>query len=204
VRLGHTYDPVGRRWRGAWGGRGLESLCSSLGEPVHAGIFLFIARRILLLQSAVTSAAPRFRLFGGSFLLVRIPVKWALFGTAAVIQHSVFSSPNKTLVNKVTVVMCEEMAVIIRCFQTLHHATVSCIELWAKSGNFSFLCVFLWLYLNFFNNTKRKCWSQWPRDLGHKLSSLARILGSWVRIPFKAWIFVLCAFILCLCCSVYM
>jgi hypothetical protein len=38
---------------------------------------------------------------------------------------------------------------------------------------------------------------QWPRGLGHELSSLALTLGSWVRIPFKAWMFVLCAFILC-------
>jgi hypothetical protein len=36
--------------------------------------------------------------------------------------------------------------------------------------------------------------SQW-----HELSSLALTLGSWVRIPFKAWMSVLYAFILCLC-----
>jgi hypothetical protein len=40
----------------------------------------------------------------------------------------------------------------------------------------------------------------WPRDLRHELSSLARMLGSWVRIPLKAVMFVLCPFILCLCC----
>jgi hypothetical protein len=40
--------------------------------------------------------------------------------------------------------------------------------------------------------------SQWPRALRHELSSLARPLGSWVRIPLKAWMSV-CAFILCLC-----
>jgi hypothetical protein len=39
--------------------------------------------------------------------------------------------------------------------------------------------------------------SQWPRGLRHELSSLARILGSWVRIPLKAW---MSAFILYLCC----
>jgi hypothetical protein len=33
-------------------------------------------------------------------------------------------------------------------------------------------------------------------------SSLARTLGSWVWIPLKAWMSVLCAFILCLCCPV--
>jgi hypothetical protein len=34
------------------------------------------------------------------------------------------------------------------------------------------------------------CWSQWPRGLRHQLSSLARTLGSWGRIPFKAWMSV--------------
>jgi hypothetical protein len=29
--------------------------------------------------------------------------------------------------------------------------------------------------------------SQWPRGLRHELSSLARTLASWVRIPLKAW-----------------
>jgi hypothetical protein len=38
--------------------------------------------------------------------------------------------------------------------------------------------------------------SWWPRGLGHELSSLARTLGSWVRIPLKAWMSVY-AFILC-------
>jgi hypothetical protein len=37
--------------------------------------------------------------------------------------------------------------------------------------------------------------------LRHELSLLARTLGSWVRIPLKAWMYV-CAFILCLCCPV--
>jgi hypothetical protein len=41
--------------------------------------------------------------------------------------------------------------------------------------------------------------SQWPRGLRHELSSPARALGSWVRIPLKAW---MSAFILCLCCPV--
>jgi hypothetical protein len=30
------------------------------------------------------------------------------------------------------------------------------------------------------------CLSQWPRVLRHELSSLARTLGSWVRIPLEA------------------
>jgi hypothetical protein len=32
--------------------------------------------------------------------------------------------------------------------------------------------------------------SQWPRDLRHKPFSLARMLGSWVRNPVKAWMSV--------------
>jgi hypothetical protein len=35
----------------------------------------------------------------------------------------------------------------------------------------------------------------------HELSSLARTLGSGIRIPLKAWV-SLCAFILCFCCHV--
>jgi hypothetical protein len=34
------------------------------------------------------------------------------------------------------------------------------------------------------------CRSQWPRGLRHKLSSLARTLASWVRIPLKTWMSV--------------
>jgi hypothetical protein len=37
--------------------------------------------------------------------------------------------------------------------------------------------------------------NQRPRGLSHELSPLARTLGSWVRIPLKAWMFM-CAFIL--------
>jgi hypothetical protein len=29
--------------------------------------------------------------------------------------------------------------------------------------------------------------SQWPRGVRHELSSFARTLGSWVRIPVEAW-----------------
>jgi hypothetical protein len=32
--------------------------------------------------------------------------------------------------------------------------------------------------------------SQWARGLRHELSSLARTLGSWVRIPLEAWMSV--------------
>jgi hypothetical protein len=41
--------------------------------------------------------------------------------------------------------------------------------------------------------------SQLSRGLRHELSSLARTLVSWVRIPLKSWLFVY-AFIPCLCC----
>jgi hypothetical protein len=37
------------------------------------------------------------------------------------------------------------------------------------------------------------CRSQWPRGLRYELSSLARTLGSWFRIPLKAWMSV-CGF----------
>jgi hypothetical protein len=43
--------------------------------------------------------------------------------------------------------------------------------------------------------------SQCPRGLRHELSSPARTLGSWVKIPLKAWMSI-CASILCLCCRV--
>jgi hypothetical protein len=36
-------------------------------------------------------------------------------------------------------------------------------------------------------NTSRP---QWPSDLSHELSSLARTLGSWVRIPLQVWMYV--------------
>jgi hypothetical protein len=39
--------------------------------------------------------------------------------------------------------------------------------------------------------------SQWPTGLRHELSSLDRVLGSWVWIPLKLWVSVLCAEILC-------
>jgi hypothetical protein len=41
-----------------------------------------------------------------------------------------------------------------------------------------------------------RCRSQWPRGLRHELSSLARTLGSCVRIPLKAWmsVYIYCVF----------
>jgi hypothetical protein len=41
------------------------------------------------------------------------------------------------------------------------------------------------------------CRSQWPRCLRRQLCSLARLMESWIRIPLKIWMPVLCAFILC-------
>jgi hypothetical protein len=43
------------------------------------------------------------------------------------------------------------------------------------------------------------CRSQWPRGLKHELSSLARTLGSWVRIPLRAWMFGVCMRLFCVC-----
>jgi hypothetical protein len=39
--------------------------------------------------------------------------------------------------------------------------------------------------------------SEWPRGLRHEMSSLARTLESWVRVPLKTWMFVCVS--LCLC-----
>jgi hypothetical protein len=40
--------------------------------------------------------------------------------------------------------------------------------------------------------------SQWPRGLRRR-SAAERLLGSWVRIPLRVWMFVACE---CLCCQV--
>jgi hypothetical protein len=40
------------------------------------------------------------------------------------------------------------------------------------------------------------CRSQWPHSLRHELSSPAQTLGSWVRIPLKAWMSV-CVYSVC-------
>jgi hypothetical protein len=42
--------------------------------------------------------------------------------------------------------------------------------------------------LNFSISNIRR--SQWSRGLSHELSSLGQKLGSWVRIPFEAWMSV--------------
>jgi hypothetical protein len=44
-------------------------------------------------------------------------------------------------------------------------------------------------------NDVELCRSQWSRGLMHELSSLARKLGSWVRIPVKAWMSVCVSFV---------
>jgi hypothetical protein len=38
----------------------------------------------------------------------------------------------------------------------------------------------------------------WPRGLRHELSSLARTLGSCIRVPLKAWMSV-CVRLFCVC-----
>jgi hypothetical protein len=38
--------------------------------------------------------------------------------------------------------------------------------------------------------------SQWPRGLRHEMSSPVRTLGSWVRIPLKAWISAFILFVM--------
>jgi hypothetical protein len=46
-------------------------------------------------------------------------------------------------------------------------------------------------FIRLFRHTNRpRCRSQWPRGLRHELSSPARTMGSWVRIPPKAWMSV--------------
>jgi hypothetical protein len=47
------------------------------------------------------------------------------------------------------------------------------------------------------SNTQTLCRSQWPRGLRHELSSLARTLGSWVRILLGAWMSVCVCVALC-------
>jgi hypothetical protein len=56
--------------------------------------------------------------------------------------------------------------------------------------------------LLFMDDIPTGCRWQWPHGLRHKLSSLARKLGSWVRVLLKAWMSVLGELILCLCCCV--
>jgi hypothetical protein len=41
--------------------------------------------------------------------------------------------------------------------------------------------------------------SEWPRGLRHEMSSPVRTLGSWVRIPLKAWISVCVCSVFVLC-----
>jgi hypothetical protein len=99
---------------------------------------------------------------------------------------------------------------------TVNRVNIVSSHLWITSSdwdmrvNESLLVAHLgWYLLIFSQPLQSKYWwyfdiniSQWPRGLRYKLSSLARKLGSWVRIPLKTWMSVSCAFILCLCCSV--
>jgi hypothetical protein len=45
-------------------------------------------------------------------------------------------------------------------------------------------------YLSFSESTTHTCRSQWPRGLRQEPPTFAWTLGSWVRIPFKVWMFV--------------
>jgi hypothetical protein len=58
-----------------------------------------------------------------------------------------------------------------------------------------------WSICSFHHVNQPNSRSQWPRGLRHEPSSFSRTLGSWIRIPLKEWMSV-CAFILCLYCSV--
>jgi hypothetical protein len=64
--------------------------------------------------------------------------------------------------------------------------SVSIVRLRTKNTEFVFLFLFVTCILTFGR-------TQWPCGLRRELSSLARTL---------AWMSVLCAFILCLCCSI--
>jgi hypothetical protein len=52
----------------------------------------------------------------------------------------------------------------------------------------------------FINNLIIRCRSKWSRGLRHEMSSPARMQRSWVRIPFKAWMFVYVYFVFVLSC----
>jgi hypothetical protein len=75
-------------------------------------------------------------------------------------------------------------------------ARVRCILCRQPNGR-KILCIYVWISHRRMNTGR----SRWPRGLRHEPSSLARKLGSWVRIALKAWVSV-CVFILCLCCPV--
>jgi hypothetical protein len=67
---------------------------------------------------------------------------------------------------------------------------------WASTGPYRYSFIFLSLLL--LRNIQHGR-SQYPRSLRHELSSLSRTLGSWVRIPLKAWMFCVCMRIFCVC-----
>jgi hypothetical protein len=48
----------------------------------------------------------------------------------------------------------------------------------------------IWINFKFEIGERNGCRSQWPRGLRHEPSSPARTLGSWIRIPLKAWMSV--------------
>jgi hypothetical protein len=54
-----------------------------------------------------------------------------------------------------------------------------------------------WTLLYLIKVKIRRFRSQRQRGLSHELSSFSRTLGSWIRIPLKAWVSVLCLFCVC-------
>jgi hypothetical protein len=56
--------------------------------------------------------------------------------------------------------------------------------------------MFLFMFYFFVTLSVIECWSQWPCGLRHKPSSSSWTLGSLVRIPLKAWVFV-CVYSVC-------
>jgi hypothetical protein len=59
------------------------------------------------------------------------------------------------------------------------------------SGPSQVVCVPAEIRTEYLQNISQKRYhmsrSQWQRGIWHELSSLARMLGSWVRIPLEAW-----------------
>jgi hypothetical protein len=71
-------------------------------------------------------------------------------------------------------------------------------ELCILNGQMSVMCVLVKvvkvMIMRLYNDRFSR--SQWPRGLWHEPPSPVRKLGSWVRIPFEAWMSV-CAYSVC-------
>jgi hypothetical protein len=82
--------------------------------------------------------------------------------------------------------------------QTLHSwvATISITVVTQCAIHFN-LKMYFFIKIMFYFNLRTMLITPWnadpsgqPRDIRHEMSSLTRTLGSWVRIPLKAWTFV--------------